>query len=80
MSAKTAITAESALTALESCWDVPRLVAERPDVAAWIEGRVEIHFDMVSDVVLVDKRGGAVIWCGTNDVRVALAAWLRGGA
>jgi hypothetical protein len=72
------LTAADVLAAHREVWDMPTLCESRPDVLAWLEARFEVHFGMMSDVIIVDKATGRPTGHPTTDVREALLTTLTG--
>lgn len=69
-----------ALTVLDvhlHVWDMPTLAAEHPEVVEWLHARWHVDFDMMSNVVLVERATGLATLHHTTDVRVALLDTLR---
>jgi hypothetical protein len=72
------LTATDVLAVHREVWDMPTLAETRPDVIAWLEARFEVHFGMMSDVIIVDKATGRPTGHPTTDVREALLTTLTG--
>lgn len=66
------LTPAEILAAHNETWDMPTLMESRPDILAWLSARFEVHFGIVSEVIIVHKATGKTRPTTTTDVRVAL--------
>jgi hypothetical protein len=70
------------LAAHTECWDMPTLAEKHPEVIEHLSARYEIHFGMVSEVLVIDKVTGVHEWMQALDgkpcfdVRVAVETLL----
>ncbi len=72
------LTTADVLAVHREVWDMPTLAETRPDVIAWLAQRFEVHFGMMSDVIIVDLATGRPTGHPTTDVREALLTTLTG--
>jgi hypothetical protein len=78
----TTMTAAEMLAAHTECWDMPTLAERYPEVMTHLAERYEVHFGMVSEILVIDKATGAHEWMQTADgkpcfdVRVAVETLL----
>ena len=68
--------AERALIVHRQVWDMPSLAERHPEVLNWLMSRFEVHFGMMSEVIIEDLVERRVRPFATNDVRVALETLL----
>lgn len=53
-------------------WDMPTLSRKHPEIIEHLADRYEVHFGMVSDVIVVHKDENRIEGFDTTDVRVAV--------
>ena len=64
-----AMTAAEMLAAHTECWDMPTLAERHPEVLTHLAERYEVHFGMVSEILVIDKTTGVHEWMKDLDGR-----------
>lgn len=61
-------------------WDMPSLAEYHPEILKHLDSRYEVHFGMMSDVIVIHKEGREIEHFSTTDVREAVALLLEAEA
>lgn len=58
-------------------WDMPTLAEAHPEILKHLDSRYEVHFGMMSDVIVIHKATRKTEGFATTDVREAVATLLE---